>query len=304
MQVLSVDESFRQPSHNYPRHHHGGSTERVCYEYVAKHASEIDTDYIYLPIYWTDNYVHHQAGELRPVKEVQDFLDSLDRSQRYVTVVQCADGIYERLPHNTLVFGAGGVGDVPLPLLCDQHLHPSSPRDLLASFVGNVECGGPEYHRGFAPHSSWNPDGPGAMARRSMMEAFRGPEFHLEDRRAISDDDSRHYVNIMSRSKYALAPRGYGLTSFRLYEAIQMGCVPVYIYDFPWLPYQDEVSWRDCIVLCHVDDIVTLPGRLLDLPQQWWTDARMKLDTLVRDGYFCPEGMGAYLLRRIAGNAA
>lgn len=44
----------------------------------------------------------------------------------------------------------------------------------------------------------------------------------------------------MSRSSLALAPRGTGPTSFRLYEAMALGAVPVYIWEggrAPWLPY-------------------------------------------------------------------
>ena len=35
-----------------------------------------------------------------------------------------------------------------------------------------------------------------------------------------------------------MAPRGYGRTSYRLAEIIQLGRIPVYIFDdFEWLPY-------------------------------------------------------------------
>merc|ERR1712151_125533 len=35
-----------------------------------------------------------------------------------------------------------------------------------------------------------------------------------------------------------LCPRGYGRTSFRLFESLQMGLIPIYIFsDVPWVPY-------------------------------------------------------------------
>ena len=56
--------------------------------------------------------------------------------------------------------------------------------------------------------------------------------------------DTRRFVELMSRSVFALCPRGYGRTSYRMYEALQLGCIPVYIHDEPWLPYADELDWR------------------------------------------------------------
>ncbi len=42
-------------------------------------------------------------------------------------------------------------------------------------------------------------------------------------------------------TKFNMAPRGFGRTSFRLVEIIQMGRLPVYIYDdIPWVPYRDS----------------------------------------------------------------
>ena len=42
----------------------------------------------------------------------------------------------------------------------------------------------------------------------------------------------------MSTASFNLAPRGCGRLSFRLAEAIQMGRVPVFLWDdAPWIPY-------------------------------------------------------------------
>eukprot|EP01035_Chromulina_nebulosa_P017912 gene17912-23532_t len=44
----------------------------------------------------------------------------------------------------------------------------------------------------------------------------------------------------MALTKFNLAPRGYGRSSFRFAESIQMGRVPIFLYDdIPWVPYQD-----------------------------------------------------------------
>jgi hypothetical protein len=43
----------------------------------------------------------------------------------------------------------------------------------------------------------------------------------------------------MAQSKFNLAPRGYGRSSFRFAESIQMGRIPAFLFnDVPWIPYQ------------------------------------------------------------------
>ena len=45
---------------------------------------------------------------------------------------------------------------------------------------------------------------------------------------------------LLQTSKYNLAPRGYGRSSYRFAEIVQIGRIPVYLYDdMKWLPYQD-----------------------------------------------------------------
>jgi hypothetical protein len=72
----------------------------------------------------------------------------------------------------------------------------------------------------------------------------------------------------MADSVFALCPRGYGPTSFRLYEAMQMGCVPVYITDQAWLPFKDEILWDQTAVLCGIDEVAGLPERLYKMEKE------------------------------------
>ena len=40
-------------------------------------------------------------------------------------------------------------------------------------------------------------------------------------------------------------PRGYGPTSFRLYESIEMQSIPIYISDEFILPYSNIIDWEN-----------------------------------------------------------
>ena len=142
----------------------------------------------------------------------------------------------------------------------------------------------------------------GSQIRRTMMRVFpqNHPEYWLEGRPGRGYADTRFFLAVMARSKYALAPRGYGKTSFRLYEAMQLGCVPVYIYDEPWLPYADVLDWNDFCVLCHYDDLAGLPERLCGLDEGWRQRACELLTELVPQ-YFSLDGMTKQLPRIIKG---
>ncbi len=48
------------------------------------------------------------------------------------------------------------------------------------------------------------------------------------------------WQKVAGNSRVSLCPRGYGRTSFRLYEILQLGLIPIHLYwDTPWLPYPD-----------------------------------------------------------------
>ena len=296
MRIASVPPSLQLPSpHPYPRHATVGvSVEHHFGRYAAEH--DLDTDWIYLPIYWTANYV---ATEFKAQETTQGVIDGLSPVERYFTIVQADDGVYETLPNNVLVFGAGGTGDVPIPLLCDPHQIPNCNRSkrYLASFVGHVECGGPE-----APellHSSWDIDGAGARVRRAMMTAFSGnPSCHLVDQQGGTFDDAECFRLYAALSVFSLAPRGYGKTSFRLYEVMGLGSIPVYIYDESWLPYQDVIDWAEFCVLCPAGEIWTLPERLRQTTSEWRENARATIARLLPD-YFTKDGMCRQIFRMI-----
>jgi hypothetical protein len=82
--------------------------------------------------------------------------------------------------------------------------------------------------------------------------------------------DYENYKNIISRSIFTLAPRGFGYTSFRLFEAILGGSIPIYIWDEQIiLPYSDELDWNEFCIIINSNDISNLPNVLktVDIPK-------------------------------------
>lgn len=99
--------------------------------------------------------------------------------------------------------------------------------DLLFSFVGSPSspCRTPL----FALHHA-----------ESVVEEVQDFMFWDESSPAYSQRRSR-YQEILSRSRFVLCPRGRGTSTFRLYEALAAGRVPVIISD-DWIP-PDGPNW-------------------------------------------------------------
>jgi hypothetical protein len=199
----------------------------------------------YLPILWTAYWCNNGYGQKDKAKRtLQRFIDSLPRSKKYWSVVQYDDGpMVDFKDLDIKIFGmSGGRIDYPIPLLCQPHKYefPGIKKDIFCSFVG----------------------GDTHPIRLELVKEFEGkPDCYVTLKKHSMED----YCRILARSKYSLAPRGYGLSSFRCQEAINYGAVPVYISDTFIFPYNDEFPG----ICCHVKDLPDcLPHDPSDLLKQ------------------------------------
>ncbi len=71
----------------------------------------------------------------------------------------------------------------------------------------------------------------------------------------IHDD----YGDLLSRSNFALVPRGDALFSYRLAEVMSFGCIPIILSDGWVLPFDRIVPWSDIALRVHADAVAHLP---------------------------------------------
>lgn len=64
----------------------------------------------------------------------------------------------------------------------------------------------------------------------------------------ISDQKSKHYKYILSKSRYSLCPSGAGPNSIRIFESLSCGAIPIIFADGLELPHIKEVNWSDCVI--------------------------------------------------------
>ena len=184
-----------------------------------------------------------------------ELLDGMPKDRHYFTVVQHDDGVMmSSKPPNLITFGMGGVGNIPLPLTYNQSAdldkYKHREKIVFCSFVGSLTH----------------------PCRERMVKTLENkPDMFIvtnEWTNQIKEENQLMYLNVMSKSRFTLAPRGYGKTSFRLYEALRLGSIPIYIYDELWLPYTNMIDWNKMAVLVHVDELDNLYDKLREITDE------------------------------------
>lgn len=248
--------------------------EQYFYNYYKENVlGKIELTHQYMPIWWTNLYVD---GHKLPV---QDYINALDWGKKWFTVCQMDDGVRYNLPPDTLVFHAGGnTGSgqkIPIPLLSSpipNELKFSPPKErseIFASFVGS-------------------------MTDRIRTEVYK--LYHNDKRfyfnlpkiwsQTVSEEDYKHFLDVMKRSVFSLCMAGYGDSSFRLYQSLEMGSIPVYISNRPhWLPFKDELNWTEFCVLFDEKDLPYIGDMLYFYPKERIQEMKQKGQEVLRSHF-------------------
>lgn len=278
--TLNFRPSPKYPT--YPPYHSGDYLEEYFFNYFVFY--QIDLKRYYIPIFWTNLYNNGDKYDL------QSYLDSLDQKEKYFIVCQHEEAPIERLPKNTLIFSASGKlhqnsisnNHIPIPLVCSPIPDPvlNRKRDIFCSFVGaNTHKFRQQIHNKYKDDTLFH----------ISMDKW-SPE--------VSKPKELEFKNVAERSIFTLCPRGDGPTSFRMYEAMQLGSIPVYVTDLPWLPYEDEVNWNDCCVLISDQQIVSIREILENIPEQKIQNMRRNIKEMYKTT-FCLEKMPERIINKI-----
>ena len=78
---------------------------------------------------------------------------------------------------------------------------------------------------------------------------------------------------MLTQSIFSLCPRGFGPTSFRLYESIQLGAIPIYVSDKFHLPYKNFIDWEKLCLLIDINEIENINyGAMTDESINFYSD--------------------------------
>jgi hypothetical protein len=274
---------------SYPPYHTGDYLEQYFFNFYLKNQQQFELlKYKYIPVLWTDLYLYSPTL----IDQLQKDLNELDENCYYFTVSQHDDAPYQNLPKNTVKFSAGGniPNCIPIPLICSPipNIPNLTQKDVFCSFVGSIT----------QPIQGW-----GKISydiRMKMLEALvNNPDYILKPKHwspEIKQDRKDLFLDITARSKFTLCPRGYGASSFRLYEAIQLKSVPIYIYyQKPYLPFSSKINWNDAVILINENEISEIDQRLKSISDEKYHQM-INYGQEIYPKFFTLEGMCANIL--------
>jgi hypothetical protein len=260
-------------------------------EYFLKKYKEnkIVLNRIYIPCLWTNFQIHpdFQKKKEQMQNELNEFINNNPSKNGYFTVIQYDDGSLLKLPKNTIIYGACS-GNIPISLIYQdlsntlENIQKKSFKEkvLLCSFVGRLthkvrHIINSKYSNNtnfkFISENTWSP--------------------------IVNENKQEDFIYNTINSKFALAPRGYGRSSFRFFEIFKLGTIPIYIWDdINWLPYQDILDYTKFSIVLNINEIDKLEEILLNINENKYNE--MILEYKKNKYWFSLDGMYDYIINK------
>lgn len=276
----------------YPPFLNGKYFDDYFSNYWSKQSFKGKDDVLFLDIFWCN--VFHTNGGPNNVPELREYVHNAcknaeDKKRFVFTICQWDDNICMTKPSNLIVYSMGTTNDVTLPLIVEDKTSrlenisklSYNERDILCSFVGT------------------NTHGVRGIIYR---ELHNNPNFVFYMKNSwdihVNEQLVELFINITKRSKFALAPRGYGPSSFRFFEIIQMGVIPIYVYDdVNALPFLDIIDYSKFSIVLHINDIMKLPKILSDISEDQYHNMLSEMQKIKY--WFTMEGTCEYIKQDI-----
>lgn len=252
IRILDVPKKFL-PSMpiQYPPHqgYNPMIEERALNFFLTK--QHLKSDCIYIPIQWTSWHISPNSEFGKNTQPLIDFCsDILEKypNEKFFTIVQYDGGTLVPIDNCTIFASSGNfsspVGNnstyEPIPLLCDPHQGiPKKNKKYKVGYVGR------------STH-------PIRIKMYEILKDFDNYKIIVN----IESNQTEVFCETIYNSIFALCPRGYGPASYRMYEAIQMKSIPIYISDEFWLPFTNEIEWSKMCLLINEKEIETIPERV------------------------------------------
>lgn len=241
--ILPVDRRFQPDHQNYiwpPQNKLPGmdfGVEQDFLNWISKQDKLLvkdisKADWLYLPVFFNRYYINtpdadgHWGGGVDELNA--EIARNLNLGKRIFTISEADEFILHKQIEwgDLIMFTASRRGDkgIDIPLLSAPHKMPAHlpKKKWIASFMGNLATDG---------------------IRIDMKNLLKNrDDCYIEH--ATNPIDQ--FVNLMLESHVALCPRGQGAQSFRMYEAMSLGTIPLYISDIDCRPFKKWINWDNC----------------------------------------------------------
>lgn len=287
LRILDTPIKFRPPTTTINPPHQGRNPliEERFFQYASSNV--IYSDLIYIPIFWTQFHINNNYGQ--NLDEIFDFIEQIHlkySNEKFFTIVQYDGGTLIPI-NNCKIFACCGDFSSPLginssyepiPLLSEKHKNfLPYYKNHLASFVGN-----PKTHK----------------IREDLILKYKNDsDFYFKTN--VKNFKSYVFKKAALKSYFTLCPRGFGPSSFRLYEVLGLSQVPVYISDEFWLPYNDLINWNDIALLISPNQINDLKSILKESLENDYVRIKNNIKS-IKENYFSWHGCINYILKKIS----
>jgi hypothetical protein len=218
-------------------------------------------DRLYLGIHFTAYFCNNNfANDLQKMRELQNYLNGLDVTKKYYTIIQYDDGLAGlNVSHLDIkIYAMSSSKDYPLPLISQPYEYDIlEKKEIFANFVGR------NTHK----------------IRESIYQLSNKNGYYISQSKHNSED----YCRIIAKSTFTLCPRGYGANSFRIMEALQYNSIPVYISDTFVIPH--NYNFEEYGVVIKEEDVTRIDEILKGFSQNAICEKQSKLKEVYRKYY-------------------
>jgi hypothetical protein len=280
IRIAEVPQEFlpKMPVQYPPHQGYNPMIEERAYSFFATQKN-LESDYIYIPIQWTSWHVNPGGEYGQNTQPLIDYCNQLIEkypNEKFFTVVQYDGGTLIPIDNCTIFASSGDFSSPvgknssyqPIPLLCDPHR--GAPREVR------------EYKVGYAGRDTH----PLRVRMNELLSHLPQYKFAVN----LDHNQTEVFRDVLYNSVFALSPRGFGPASFRMYEAIQMQCIPIYISDVFWLPFADEIDWNKAAVLIDENSIDNIPSIVDNLLETGEYENYLEYGRMVYDKYLTWDG--------------
>ena len=290
---MNLKSFYCDNKETYPPFKNGSYLEEYFYQKYS--TDNPTTKRKYIPALWTnfqiETWFKNKKNEMQ--KELDKWVSLNPSENGYFTVVQYDDGVLLKLPKNTIVYGACS-GDIQIPLIYEdnkftlEHITPKKFNDksILCSFVGCLT----------GNHIKPN-------VREIMFNKLKNNKLYKLNcpggwTPKVTKNNQDNFIKTTINSKFALAPRGYGRNSFRFYEVLKLGTIPIYLWnDIEWLPYKDKIDYNKLCISLHISNIDKLDDILLNITEDQY-NKMLKYYEEIKNMFYL-DGMYNYIVNSV-----
>lgn len=267
MNINYIDDLFYVINKDtYPPFKNGYYMEEYFYNYMKTNNLNYDKEgRLYIPVLWTNFQIEPWFNIRKEYMQnkLNEYIDKYKCEKGYFTIVQYDDGPLLKLPENTKIYGACSGTDI-LPLIYEDNIghllnlnkKTFSEKKILCSFVGSNTNNVRNIIEDKYKNSS---------NFKFIIRNYWSP--------VVVENEKNNFIETTLNSKFALAPRGYGRSSFRFFEIFKLNTIPIYVWDdIEWLPYRDMIDYSKICIGLHISRINELENILLNIGEEQYNN--------------------------------